>query len=246
MAALLLIADSHVRPENDSRIEFMQMLDRISRTPHDVCFLGDILELWFGLSRYDNGVTTAFLDWCRREKSRRSVYLVEGNHEFFVAQRHHGCFTKCGRNVLPLGNGLVVAHGDIVAPWYSGHRIFRLLTKNWLTRLALMFVPGAPAMANCLKRMMEKRTLHRVFVFPSGQVHRFATRTLARHGADTLLMGHFHQCRHEFLPSGKCWFTIPDWKKTRKIGLADADGRNLRIIPWRRLSAGGTGKEMKK
>ena len=243
MARLLLIADCHVRPESDSRIEFMQMLDRISRTSHDVCFLGDILELWFGLSRYDNSLTIEFLDWCRREKARRRVYLVEGNHEFFVVLCHHDCFTQCARNVLRLDNGLVMSHGDLVAPWYSGHRLFRLATKNWLTRQALRFVPGAPAMARRLKLMMEKRTLHRVFSFPAAQVHRFAEAVLARPEARTLFLGHFHQCRHEFLPLGKSWFTIPDWKKTRRIGLADADGSHLRIIPWRRLSADDAGKE---
>lgn len=235
MAKLILIADCHVRPDTESAEEFRKMLMKISRTSHDVCFLGDILELWFGLARYDNELNRGFLEWCRRESARRRVFFVEGNHEFYVLQSHSDCFTRGDENVLKIGN-LLVTHGDIVAPWYSGHRIFRLLTKNILMKIMLLIVPFAPLAARRVKKMMEKRALHRVFLFPFARVHDFAGRVLTKYEGNCLIMGHFHQCRHEFLPEGKAWFTIPDWKKTRRVGLAEADGSALRIIPWRHIS----------
>ena len=68
----LMIADAHLtcrKPEDD----FFRVLDAVARLPGDigVIFLGDVFDLWIALRGYENDEHRRFLDWCRREKTKR-------------------------------------------------------------------------------------------------------------------------------------------------------------------------------
>ena len=67
---LLLVADAHVRPDTPAAQEFREFLSWVATTGYDVAFLGDILELWIGLKRYETALSAEFLAWCVREKAR--------------------------------------------------------------------------------------------------------------------------------------------------------------------------------
>ena len=87
--SLVIITDAHVSAGTRAAEAFFRMLAKLSAGPHGVIFLGDIFDLWIALPRYETGLQHEFLKWCRREKARRTVGYVEGNHEFFVAETQH-------------------------------------------------------------------------------------------------------------------------------------------------------------
>ena len=59
---LILIADSHLSENTSNLVEFKKFLEWISRSDYDVCFLGDIMELWIALPKFENAMHREFLD----------------------------------------------------------------------------------------------------------------------------------------------------------------------------------------
>ena len=129
-APLVLIADSHVQPNTEREDEFFSMLDWIASTNFDVFFLGDNLDLWIASGdRYEADAHRRFLAWCKREKARRRVLMVEGNHEFYLKRHHDGCFTACSETFYKIGD-ILFMHGDVAQKKFGFHRCFRVFAKN--------------------------------------------------------------------------------------------------------------------
>ncbi len=83
---LAVLADVHAVEGEESERVLRNLLEQLSSTDDDVMFLGDIMDLWIGLPKYECKLQRDFLEWCRHEKSRRKIYFVEGNHEYYVAK----------------------------------------------------------------------------------------------------------------------------------------------------------------
>jgi hypothetical protein len=132
-----MIADAHLtcrEPED----EFFRMLDGVSRLPADIgiIFLGDIFDLWIALRGYENDDHRRFLDWCRREKERRRIVFLEGNHEFFVAKTYSDAFSYSSED----------SYEDGALQWLHGDRINRkdyTYTVDWAAPMSMPFFVGA-------------------------------------------------------------------------------------------------------
>ena len=130
----LMIADAHLtcrEPED----EFFRMLDGVSRLPADIgiIFLGDIFDLWIALRGYENDDHRRFLDWCRREKERRRIVFLEGNHEFFVAKTYSDAFSYSSEDSYEDG-ALQWLHGDRINRKDYTYTVLRFILRNFLTR----------------------------------------------------------------------------------------------------------------
>lgn len=230
---LLLIADSHVEPQTDREDEYFEMLSWIGTTSCDVFFLGDNLDLWIASGeRYEKDAHRRFLDWCRREKARRRVLMVEGNHEFYLKRHHEDCFTEC-RETFYKENGILFLHGDIAQRKFGFHRCFRAFAKNTFGDWAMGWLPFGPAFARCMKGFLSSGgTPNREKLLKPMEFVKRRVATLCREqGVSRIIMGHFHLRFHEE-PDGVVMDVIPAWKINYEVGILEKDG-SLAVMPWR-------------
>lgn len=234
-APLVLIADAHLSRRRDNLDAFFRMLAALGEGCGDVVFLGDIFDLWIALPRYEKDVHRRFLAWCRRQKDRRRVGFVEGNHEFFVTRAHGGAFTWCTPGPWwRSAEGHLFCHGDLVNRADRAYRVFRRATKNPLSRVVFGGMPGGPRLAERIKRGMKG-------VNPAFRKHLpvEALRTFAEarfeEGATRIFMGHFHRSFHYEGLRGGALDTLPAWYPEGGVSILGPDDNRLRQGPWQDL-----------
>ncbi len=232
---IVLVSDCHASAERGNEAEFLALLGSLAAGPHDVVFLGDILDLWIALPRYEQDLHARFLEWCRRECRRRVVGFVEGNHEFFVAQRHADAFSFCSSAESVDEEGRLFAHGDTVNRADLAYRAFRAVTRSAFVRWAEQTAPGGPAIARFLKRRLNARREALPKVFPAGQLEAYAE-AWCRRGVRVLYLGHFHEARWGETGAGGFWQILPAWYGSGLVGLVSPGDPRARVVPWRGLS----------
>ncbi len=232
---LILIADSHLSENTSSLDEFTKFLEWISSSDHDVCFLGDIMELWIAVPKFENAMHRAFLDWCRKEISRRKIYLFEGNHEFFVAERHAGCFSEASQDFMSAGTDLF-CHGDLIQRQQLGHLLFRRLSKSRFAFFLLRFLPGVRKLVSGIQGIMRKKSRRYSKHLPLTEIHRWIDKK-KQPGVQNVFLGHFHQAHQEERPDGLKLFCLPAWKAKQEIALFDPATRHCSFLHWQELLA---------
>ncbi|NOY81816.1 MAG: hypothetical protein GXP31_12540 [Kiritimatiellaeota bacterium] len=221
---MLLVADAHVSVENGNVDSFFAMLDRIADTDEGVVFLGDILELWIGLPRYETDLHRRFLAWCRKQCDRRTVGFVEGNHEFFVARHHADAFSWCAAREYRDGECLY-AHGDLIDAADRGYRLFRALTKNGAAHWLLAHAPGIPALVGRIKSGMERRSRRCAKHVPERDAARFAEACFAQ-GIRLVATGHFHRFHQYVSGNGVNRLIVtPAWGESECVVRVRTDGK---------------------
>ena len=210
------------------------MLSALEKTEWNLVFLGDIMDLWIGLSGFQEPWQGEFLEWCRRESARRRILFLEGNHEFFVVQPHGGYFSAAGGDLLQ-EDGLLLTHGDQVAAAPS-HLRFRRWSKGGLARLLLRFLPGARGIVRLLKRRFEQLSQRHPHRFPAQALVAWGKERLLPPGAPrALLMGHFHHFFQHRFPNGALLAALPAWKDRGEVGLYYPQENQLLVRNWRSL-----------
>ena len=228
---MILVTDSHVSTAKGNADEFFAMLDHVAKTRHDIIFLGDILDLWIALPPFETEIHERFLKWCRTQKQQRVVGFVEGNHEFFAHQSHPDAFTFCAPLFWQDDFGTLFCHGDLIDRQDKGYRLFRILTKNWLTKQLLRWLPGAPALAAMVKRNMNSRTHSKPKDLPENEIRHFANDQF-KSGVKHILCGHFHgpfSCADD---QGDTLHVIPKWEGSGRVGLCEGTDTPV-ITSWR-------------
>lgn len=212
---MILIADAHINANNDDTEQFFLMLDAISKTKHDVVFLGDIFELWIALPRYEQHHHIRFLNWCKSEKKRRTIGYVEGNHEFFLKDENCECFTwiSTGQWVDKITKTLF-AHGDLVNKNDTSYRKFRWATKNSFSKKIVKYMPFAPMIVKYIKLKLTNTNKQRGYI-PKDILTEFAKETF-NNQVTSIVLGHFHNEYHLQIDNNHL-FTIPDWMTTKKV-----------------------------
>ncbi len=232
---MIFVADAHVSVENGNVEPFFAMLDRIGKTDDGVVFLGDLLELWIGLPRYETDLHRRFLAWCREERGRRTVGFVEGNHEFFVARHHADAFSWCTEREYRDG-GCLYVHGDLIDAADRSYRLFRALTKNGAAHWLLAHAPGAPALVERVKHGMERKSCRYAKHVPERDVARFAEACFAR-GIRLVVTGHFHRFHQAAAENGdRRLIVTPAWGESESVVRLGADGR-VEVMHARKIGA---------
>jgi len=230
---LILIADSHLSENTASLAEFTKFLEWISSSDYDVCFLGDIMELWIALPKFENAMHREFLDWCHRESCRRKIYLLEGNHEFFVAKRHADCFSGSSPDCLRIGSDLF-CHGDLIQRHQLDHLLFRRMSKSRFAFFLLRFLPGARRLVNFIQGIMRKKSRGYSKHLPLTEIHRWCDEK-KQSGQQNVFLGHFHQAHQEERPDGFRLFCLPAWKEQQEIAVFDPATRHCSFLHWQKL-----------
>lgn len=225
---LLLIADAHLNGGEEQNA-FLDFLRRTAELPETcaVAFLGDIFDLWFALPGYETEDQKSFLAWCDREKGKRDIYFVEGNHEFFVKARRKKHFTCIVSREIRFDD-LLLAHGDQINSSDWQYKLLRFGLRNPLTRVLTQC--GAlggvgPALSWKIRHGLAKVNVEQKKRFPEQEILRYLEKT-ARKGIRSVITGHFHHERS--LEQSGCHFSvIESFAKKGKIALYDAETQTL-------------------
>lgn len=228
---MILVADAHVGPGN--RTDFFRMLDALEKGRESVIFLGDIFDLWIALPRYETDDHRAFVDWCARQRHRRTVGFMEGNREFFVARRYAHAFAWCTDAEWhrdPRGN--VFTHGDRINSRDFRYIRFRRLVKNSALRRLLRVFPFGPSICHGVKAVSRRtnRAIRRTL--PEADIDRFF-RARCGEGARAVFIGHFHCKSDRFFAQGRSLHLLPDWFGTGEITRFDPAAHQVVFHHWR-------------
>ena len=232
---LIIAADMHIGGYDGSEEAFLAFLAAVSSSSHDICFAGDVMELWIGDTAFESGLQRLFLEWCGRESSRRSIYFVEGNREFLVCRSHGVCFRAASPEELLIGRILLV-HGDGIPGQNLPHRIFRFFTKCWLGTILLRFLPGRRTIVARIKRGFENKAVGRVDFLPEEAIRKWRMASHERFPDVRLLMfGHFHLPYLEPAADGlPAVCGLPAWKDGDGIvALANPATGDFELKPWK-------------
>ena len=233
---LLLTADAHLNG-GENQDAFFDFLERTARLPETcaIAFLGDIFDLWFALRGYETEDQKRFLDWCDREKDKRGIYFVEGNHEFFVTARRKKHFSRTNAREIRFGD-LLLIHGDQINRKDWQYKLLRFVLRNPLT--CLLTQCGAlggvgPRLSWKIRHGLAKVNVEQKKRFPEQEILNYLDR-MARKGIRTVIAGHFHHERS--LERSGCRFSvIESFAKEGKAALYDADTQTLETDSYGKL-----------
>ena len=227
---LIIVADAHVSKAKGNFSPFFRLLDALAGHDDDLVFLGDIFDLWVALPRYENELHRHFLAWCRRQKTRRSIGYLEGNHEFFLTESHADAFSWCSPGPWYLDRqGYLFCHGDQVNTQDIRYLTFRKLSKNRYAKILLTHLPLGPALVEHLKRRLKHTNPAFRHRLPGAQIAAYAEARF-RDGAHTVFAGHFHRAHLYQNPQGRQMHTLPAWCTTGRVSQYDAHKRTVRSI----------------
>lgn len=234
---MLIIADAHVDEYLGNATDFFHMLNRITRTRHDVVFLGDTFDLWIGLDRYETTLHRKFLAWCETEKTRRALGFVEGNHEYFIADERRRYFTWCAQTAWKSKDGKVLfCHGDMINSQDQNYLRFRKVMKNRWTKTLVRPIPMGPMLTQMVKRRLKTTNLKFRQSIPSSEISKFAERCF-QDDICTVFSGHFHTSLRYSSKNNpdQVFYTIPPWYRQGKVGLYHSPSQTLRCFPWKEI-----------
>ena len=231
-----MIADAHLtcrKPEDD----FFRMLDAVARLPGyvGIVFLGDVFDLWIALRGYENDEHRRFLDWCRREKTKRKVIFLEGNHEFFVAKTYRDAFTYAGEDAYQDGS-LRWLHGDRINRRDYAYAVLRFILRNPLTRgfLWLIGPTFGPSFAHYVRERLRTTNQAYKHYFPESH----ALRYLASCPPDSAVFaGHFHDRVTKIADGGRTLEVLPAYANALELAYYDPASPRLAVFPADRLAA---------
>ena len=234
MTSILLLGDAHLR-EVDSELEpFLLFLRQASSRAGALYLLGDLFDLWVGAEAFLSESHRRVVEALRllRAEGMDLVY-VEGNRDY----RLRGMYgTDPFREVVETGYNfrfgvrrIHLAHGDLVNREDRPYHLWRRVAKGpWLLG-AFNLLPraGARALARRMERGIARTNRKHRIHFPDEQCRSFAEQLQAE-GADTLVLGHFHQeTRRTYERGGKKIdvFILPSWRDARRYLRIHEDGR---------------------
>jgi len=222
VSRIAVVADAHVGGPGGAVEPLLAQLDELSpERCEQVVFLGDIFQVWVGLSRFETAEIRAFLACVAnlRKRGLRTIYL-EGNRDFFIAKgavaaafdvasTEFSC-TSDGRRVL-------FVHGDGLNDRDRKYRFWRWLSKSAPARATMRGLPSAVArrlVAKTERGLADTNFRHKSRI-PEEAVRRYARRRIAE-GHDLVVLGHFHEARTWQVDGGEVRL-LEAWFRSRRI-----------------------------
>lgn len=230
----VIVADAHVSAGGTGESAFFDMLAALEGYPVDVIFLGDVFDLWIALPRYEGPMQHAFLAWCCRNRNRRMVGFVEGNHEFFVHQSHGSCFSWSTEDAMTdAQRGWYLVHGDQINRRDRQYLRFRKATKNALAKWCVRCLPWGPRWVSLLNARLKRTNPDFRVHFPQSAVTEFAQHAFAS-GHRRVFVGHFHRPFHIADGDQGLWI-VPAWLDGQRVSWIDHHTQAVSSGPWKDL-----------
>ncbi|MCI0410766.1 MAG: metallophosphoesterase [Acidobacteria bacterium] len=234
MNSILLLGDAHLREEDPEVELFLDFLRHLPAEADALYLLGDLFDLWIGSQAFISGSHRRVVDGIVALRAAGiDVYYVEGNRDYHLKSLYgSSVFREIAQESLDLAFGnrrIHLAHGDLVNQEDRPYRRWRRLAKGPLLLGILERLPEglARGLARHLERRIARTNRRHRIRFPEEQCRRFATEQRDK-GADTLVLGHFHQeTRLSWQAGGKEIevFVLPSWREGRRYLRIFEDGR---------------------
>lgn len=235
MADLIVAADCHLRAADPDLEAFLRFLRHAAASGARVFLLGDIFDLWIareGLELPFHRAVVEEVSDLRRAGAR--ISYVQGNRDYFVAQRYPvGPFDAVVEESMLVEHGgrrIHLAHGDLVNRDDRQYQWWRRASRSRPVAAAFSALP--PRSAARLSAALERkfRTTNAAYRrgFPAAHAEAYARRAFAA-GADTVVLGHFHQARREEYAGlagapGGVLHVLPGWREDRRYLRFGGDG----------------------
>lgn len=229
MSDLIFVSDSHLRSDDEETDRFLRFLAREGPTAGTVILVGDIFDLWVARRGLELAVHRAVVDAVARLRGQSVlVKYVQGNRDYFVADRYRdGPFSEVAEESLLEVHGgrrIHVSHGDLVNPRDRQYLFWRRFSRSAPVRRAFEWIPSRPAgrLSSYLERRFRTTNLSFRRGFPRPEAEAYAREVFAR-GADTVVLGHFHEARLLELEGGAL-FVLPGWREEHRYLRVDGSG----------------------
>ena len=193
---ILLITDSHLTEHCPERAVFRSLLEKISRSDYDVLFLGDIFDVWIGCSGYETSVHQEFMEWCSREKKKRNLWFIEGNHEFYISRNRSEYFTEVFQDHAFLDDGaLFAAHGDRINHHDTAFALLRGCLRNPLSYFVVKlfgYTGFGTSFSGEVRKDLRTTNQKQKHYFPEAELQAL-DQVLKSKNVTSAVVGHFHR-----------------------------------------------------
>lgn len=224
-----IVADAHLGERPGDVARFGELLEELqARGVRELNLLGDCFAYFIADERYFTATVREALALLDRFRARGGrVHLIEGNRDFFVsgsavAEQH---FDSAGmeRTVQTASRRVLLVHGDLVDPYDRGYRLWRFLSKNPASFLAMKALP--PMLGRPIVEHFERR-LHG-YTPNHGAIDELSLLCYARahfaEGFDRVIIGHYH--RYLRVPDGgRDLVALPAWCNSGAHALLTSSG----------------------
>lgn len=230
---MYIISDCHI--DGTTAPRFFDMLAQLATRDEPVVFLGDIFELWIALPGYEEPHHQRLLAWVDERRAQGvEIGWIEGNHEFYVAQRYGDRFSWATDRVHREDN-CSLAHGDLVNRHDRNYLRFRALIRSGAARvvmLALGRLGIGPRLATRLKQGLKHTNHDFRKALPATELAAYAAREFST-GARQVIVGHFHDHFIHTGEEGRVLQVAPAWERDETI-LRIKEGE-IQTAPWEQL-----------
>ena len=193
---ILLITDSHLTEHCPERAVFRSLLEKISGSDYDVLFLGDIFDVWIGCSGYESSVHHEFMEWCSREKKKRNLWFIEGNHEFYIRQKRSEYFTEVFTDFALLDDGaLFAAHGDRINYHDTAFNLLRGILRNPFSYFVMKlfgYTGFGTSFSGEIRKDLRTTNQKQKHYFPEAELQEL-DQALKTKNVESAVVGHFHR-----------------------------------------------------
>ena len=231
----VLIADAHVMCGGTHESEFRAMLEWLASTDFDLLFLGDIMDLWIAKEGYEDDLQRWFVDWCIREKARRRIVYVEGNHEFFVEDRYDGVIGTVRKSRFQ-NESLVAEHGHNISITIIGfNRLLIAFFKSRFSCLVLDVIPFGHKLVMFLKKCFGSNGRTFFSELPENAMRTWAEKLSSETACKEIFIGHFHNFQEFVLSNGATLRILPAWKNSQEVLILDNEGK-VSLRNWQNIA----------
>jgi len=194
---LIFLADAHLGAHPGDVETFRNHLERLhDKGMTQLVLLGDIFHYYIGIRSWQKLFSQEVLEFLAYLKARGvTIDYLEGNRDFFLRGSSLArSVTSIHRDLrIETGNGTIhVEHGDLINRKDRKYRLWRAISKSWLTRMIMVLVP--PSLLRPLVDRMEKSLKKTNFQyrrqFPVKELKQFLADL---DHIDLAVIGHFHE-----------------------------------------------------
>ncbi len=190
----IVFADTHLPVENKNEDfkKFLTTLEKASLKSERVILLGDIFEVWSGVSYYNHKRGKRLLEKINSLKKSAEFVLIEGNWDFFLCKNFETYFSRCAEKSLSFninGRSFIFTHGHYFGDWQT--RVLNFILTNPISYFAWK--------TECLKSL-EVKVAHKFLNKETSPLPKEYDLSLAAkklknkfRKKDFIFCGHFHK-----------------------------------------------------
>ncbi len=135
----VVFSDTHIPVEGNETVfdRFLETLEYSAQFSEITILLGDVFEVWSGVSYYNHKRGQILLEKIKELKKQSKFVLVEGNWDFFLCKKFWEHFSVCSEKYAVFNeNGInfLFTHGHFFGDWQT--RVLHFILTNPISYLA--------------------------------------------------------------------------------------------------------------